>query len=352
MTRPEKFSVNPAVSRFLKWLSSVVALLLLLGVLGAFYLWSYYHTPAASEAEERIVSIAPGTSLGQIASELTEAGLLRHRLMFILYVQWLRPGPHLQAGEYVLRATMSPVQIAAILRQGKVRQYALTIPEGLTIWELAELVDAKGFGDRQVIRDLAHDATFIASLGLTASSLEGYLFPETYHLPRSTSEKTLLTLMVQTLRRHYTADIAARAERLGLSQHDVLTLASLVEKEAQIDEERPQISAVYHNRLQRRMLLQCDPTVIYALGEQFDGNIRKQDLSVDSPYNTYRYLGLPPGPIANAGRRSIEAAVAPADVDYLYFVATGEDGRHYFSKTLKEHNQAVRKYQLRKVSDR
>jgi UPF0755 protein len=344
--------VNPAVSRLLKWLCSVVGLLLVLGALGAFYLWSYYRTPAAAEAEDRIVSIAPGTSLSQIASELTEAGLLRHRLMFILYVQWLRPGPHLQAGEYVLRATMSPVQIAEILRQGKVRQYTLTIPEGLTIRELAALIGDQGFGDPHVIRELARDATFIASLGLTVPSLEGYLFPDTYHLPRHLHEQALLTLMVRTLQRHYTADIAAQAERLGLSQHSVLTLASLIEKEARVDEERSQISAVYHNRLERRMRLQCDPTVIYALGELFDGNIRKPDLSIDSPYNTYRYPGLPPGPIANAGRRSIEAAVAPADVDYLYFVATGEDGRHYFSKTFQEHSQAVRKYQLRQVSTR
>jgi UPF0755 protein len=329
-----------------------VLLLLVLGALGAFYLWSYYHTPAGLEAEDRIVSIAPGTSLGQIASELTAAGLLRHRLMFILYVQWLRPGAHLQAGEYVLRATMSPAQIAALLRQGKVRQHTFTIPEGLTIGELATLAGAQGFGDPQVIRELAHNATFIASLGLTAPSLEGYLFPDTYHVPRNISEPALLTLMVRTLQRHYTADIAARAERLGLSQHDVLTLGSLIEKEAQVDEERPQISAVYHNRLKRRMLLQCDPTVIYALGEQFDGNIRKRDLSIDSPYNTYRYAGLPPGPIANAGRRSIEAAVSPARVDYIYFVATGEDGRHYFSTTLREHNQAVRKYQLHNASRR
>jgi UPF0755 protein len=244
------------------------------------------------------------------------------------------------------------VQIAEILRQGKVRQHTLTIPEGLTIRELATLIGDKGFGDPQVNRKLARDATFIASLGLTASSLEGYLYPDTYHLPRSLDEQALLTLMVRTLQRHYTPDIEAQAERLGLSQHSVLTLASLIEKEARVDAERAQISAVYHNRLERRMLLQCDPTVIYALGEQFDGNIRKQDLSIDSPYNTYRYLGLPPGPIANAGRRSIEAAVAPADVDYLYFVATGEDGRHHISKTLHEHNQAVRTYQIRKATRR
>jgi UPF0755 protein len=151
--------------------------------------------------------------------------------------------------------------------------------------------------------------------------------------------------MVRALQEHYTQDIALQAQHLGLSQHEVLTLASLIEKEAQLDEERPLIAAVYHNRLRRGMRLQCDPTVIYALGERFDGNLRKADLDVDSPYNTYRYTGLPPGPIAAPGRRSIEAAVTPAAVDYLYFVATGYNGRHQFSSTLLEHNQAVTKYQ-------
>jgi UPF0755 protein len=156
----------------------------------------------------------------------------------------------------------------------------------------------------------------------------------------------VLKLMVRTLQANYTQEIAARGRQLGLDQHGVLTLASLIEKEAQVDAERPLIAAVYHNRLQRGMRLQCDPTVIYALGERFDGNLRKADLLLDSPYNTYRYTGLPPGPIANPGRRSIEAAVTPAPVDYVYFVAKGDNGTHQFSRTLREHNNAVRKYQL------
>lgn len=331
-----------------KRLAITLGVVLGLGALATVYLWLYYQTPAAPEGESRVVSIAPGASLRQIAAQLAEAGLIRHRSMFVLYVTWFKPGPHLQAGEYALRPTMSPAQIVSILRSGKVQHYALTIPEGSTARDIAALVGTKGLGDSQVILDLVYDAPFIASLGLSVPSLEGYLFPETYHLPRNMDERALLTLMVRTLHDNYSEDTAVRGRRLGLTQHEVLTLASLIEKEAQVDEERVLIAAVYHNRLRRGMRLQCDPTVIYALGERFDGNIRKKDLRIDSPYNTYRYAGLPPGPIASSGRRSIESAVAPASVDYLYFVATGQRGRHQFSTTLQEHNQAVSRYQLRR----
>ncbi len=343
--------MNGFIVRLLRRLGKLCIFVLALGALALFYLQMYFQTPAEVEAEEQIVTIAAGSSLRQIAASLAENGLIRHRTMLLAYVKWWRPGPHLQAGEYALRASMSPEQIVAILRQGKVRHYPLTIPEGLTVREIATLVTEQQFGDAQVIRELMSDAAFITSLNLDTPSLEGYLFPDTYHLPRSISEKALLTLMVNTLKKNYTPETAAQAERLGLTQHEVLTLASLIEKEAQVDEERPLISAVYHNRLQRGMRLQCDPTVIYALGEDFDGNIRKRDLQIDSPYNTYRYPGLPPGPIANAGRRSLEAAVNPAAVEYLYFVATGSNGTHTFSRTLKEHNRAVQRY-LRKLKSR
>ncbi len=340
--------MNGFIARLLKRLGKLCLLVVVLGALALFYLQIYFQTPATPDAEEQIVTIAAGSSLRQIADGLADHGLIRHRTMFVAYVKWWQPGPHLQAGEYALRASMSPTQIADILRQGKVRHYSLTIPEGLTVREVAAIVAEQQFGDAETIQALMSDQAFIASLNLETPSLEGYLFPDTYHLPRSISEKSLLTLMVDTLRKNYTNEIAARAEQLGFTQHQVLTLASLIEKEAQVDDERPLISAVYHNRLRKNMRLQCDPTVIYALGERFDGNIRKRDLKVDSPYNTYRYAGLPPGPIANAGRRSLEAAVNPAPVDYLYFVATGSKGQHKFSHTLPEHNRAVQQY-LRKM---
>jgi UPF0755 protein len=334
------------VRRFVTRSCRILATLLVFCGLVVLYLWLYYQTPAGRDSRTQTVYIPPGASLRQIATQLADANLIRHRLMFMLYVVWLAPGPHLQAGEYALRSTLSPVQIVDIMRRGKTVQHALTIPEGLTIRDIAALVEAKGLGNRRKFIELAHDASFIASLGLEVPSLEGYLFPDTYYVTRGMPERDLLRLMVRTLREHYRDDIALRGRQLGLNQHEVLTLASLIETEASVAAERPLIAAVYHNRLRRGMRLQCDPTVIYALGERFDGDLRKADLGIDSPYNTYRYPGLPPGPIANPGLRSIEAAVAPASVDYLYFVATGEHGSHKFSRTLREHNAAVRRYQL------
>jgi UPF0755 protein len=331
--------------RIVKRLVTILSRLCLLSALTIFYLWLYYNSPTASEGSTQLVNILPGMGLKAIATTLEQARVIRHRWMFILYVAVLHRGAYLQAGEYALRATMSPTQIVHVLRSGRVVHHALTIPEGLTVRDMATLVAVKGLGDRQVLLDLASDHAFIASLGLAVTSLEGYLFPNTYHVPRGIRERDLLRLMVHTLQENYPPEIAVQAQRLGLSQHEVLTLASLIEKEAQLEAERPLIAAVYHNRLQRGMRLQCDPTVIYALGERFDGNLRKADLDLDSPYNTYRYPGLPPGPIANPGRQAIDAAVAPAPVDYLYFVATG-NGAHQFSRTLPEHNQAVEKYQL------
>jgi UPF0755 protein len=317
-----------------------------LAALSPLYLWLYYHAPAGRTGEPQIVTIAPGAGVQQIAAQLAQAGVIRHRGMFLFYVTLTRAASRLQAGEYALRSTMSPAQIIDTLRYGRVVRHALTIPEGSTLRDIAGLTTTRGLGSRQDLLALAYDAWFIASLGFTAPSLEGYLFPDTYRVPRGITARALLTLMVRTLRDHYTTEIAARGRHLGLTQHEVLTLASLIEKEARVDEERALIAAVFHNRLRRGMRLECDATVIYALGERFDGNLRKEDLQVDSPYNTYRYAGLPPGPIANPGRRSLEAAVAPAPVDYLYFVATKQQGTHQFSTSLEEHNRAVRQYQL------
>ena len=336
----------PHARRFARQCLSILVFSITLGLLGLVGTWMLVHQPAASGAKEQVIQVNRGAGLGQIASQLHEAGLVRHPLPFVLYAKAKRMAPRLQAGEYVLSASMSPVEILDILYRGRVMHHALTVPEGATLRDIAALVAAKGMGSQQRVLELAHDAVLIESLGLTASSLEGYLFPETYHLTRDMDEADLLTLMVRTFDQNYPPDIAAKAEELGLSQHAVVTLASLIEKEAQLDSERELIAAVFHNRLRRGMRLQCDPTVIYALGEAFAGNLRKADLQFDSPYNTYRYAGLPPGPIANPGRRSISAAVEPAAVTYLYFVATKENGAHYFSKTLKEHNRAVRKYQL------
>ena len=336
----------PHARRFARQCLSILSLSAFLALLGLVGVWMLAHQPAAIEGREQVIRVSRGAGLQQIAGQLHNAGLIRHPLPFVLYAKGKGLAPRLQAGEYVLSANMSPAEILDTLYRGRVMHHALTIPEGATLRDIAALVVAKDMGSKQRVLELGSDAAFIASLGLAVPSLEGYLFPDTYHVTRDMDEGDLLALMARTFERNYAPEIVAKAEGLGLSRHAVVTLASLVEKEAQLDSERELIAAVFHNRLRRGMRLQCDSTVIYALGEAFEGNITKADLQIDSPYNTYRYAGLPPGPIANPGRRSIAAAVAPADVTYLYFVATRENGAHHFSNTLKEHNRAVRKYQL------
>ena len=325
---------------YLLFLSLVLALVVLAGT------WVFVHQPSASEAPELTVEVSRGAGLRRIAGQLYEAGVIRHPLPFVLFAKVRGMAPRLQAGEYVLSANMSPAEILDALYLGKVKHHILTVPEGATLRDIADLVESADLGSRESVLELGSSSAFIESLGLNVPTLEGYLFPDTYYLTRDMGVADLLTVMVGTLERNYPPEIAARAEKLEMSKHAVITLASLIEKEAQLDSERELISAVFHNRLRRGMRLQCDSTVIYALGEAFQGNLRKADLKVDSPYNTYRYGGLPPGPIANPGGRSIAAAVSPADAKFLYFVATRKDGAHHFSNTLKEHNRAVRKYQL------
>ena len=336
----------PRALRFVKKCLYLLFLSLVFGAVVIAGTWIFVHQPAAIEAPELIIQVSRGAGLRQIAGQLHEAGVIRHPLPFVLYAKARGMAPRLQAGEYVLSANISPAEILDVLYEGKVKHHILTVPEGATLRDIAVLVEGADLGSRESVIDLGSDAAFIESLGLSVPNLEGYLFPDTYYLTRDMGVADLLTVMVRTLDRNYPPEIAVKAAKLGLSKHAVVTLASLIEKEAQLDSERQLISAVFHNRLRRGMRLQCDSTVIYALGEAYQGNLRKADLKVDSPYNTYRYGDLPPGPIANPGKRSIAAAVSPADVKYLYFVATRQDGAHHFSKTLKEHNRAVRRYQL------
>ena len=292
--------------RALRWVRNCLYLLflsLLLALAGLVGTWILVNQPAAVEAPDQVIQVNRGTGLGRIAAQLHEAGVIRHPLPFVLFAKLKGMAPRLQAGEYVLSAAMSPADVLDALYLGKVRHQVLTVPEGATLRDIAVLAEGGGLGGRESVMALGSDPAFISSLGLDVPSLEGYLFPDTYHLTRDMDVADLLTVMAATLERNYPADIADRAAELGMSKHAVLTLASLIEKEAQLDAERELISAVFHNRMRRGMRLQCDSTVIYALGEDFTGNLRKADLRVDSPYNTYRYGGLPPGPIANPGER-------------------------------------------------
>ncbi len=237
---------------------------------------------------------------------------------------------------------MSPDAILDVLVRGEVVQHPLTIPEGFTVREIARAAERAGISSRAKLEALSRDPSILKVWNLQAASLEGYLFPETYHFPRQTTPEQVIKRMLQTFHKRFTPEIAAKARRNRLTIHQAVTLASIIEKETAIPGERALISAVYQNRLHRGMRLQADPTVLYALNRT-SGPLSREDLQVDSPYNTYRVKGLPPGPIANPGLDSLLAVLNPAPSDYLYFVARG-DGSHVFSKTLREHNQAVHQY--------
>ena len=242
--------------------------------------------------------------------------------------------------------------IAKIAR-GDVYLRPITFPEGLSIVEMARLFETRGFGAAAAFEAAAQNTRLVADLDPQARDLEGYLFPETYPLPRRTDANTLVRTMVSRFEQVFGADERAATAARGLSVREVVTLASLVEKETAKPEERPTVAAVYLNRLKIGMGLQCDPTVIYALQKagRYTGNLTRADMAFDSPYNTYKYAGLPPGPIAAPGRASIEAALRPADVDYLYFVSRN-DGSHVFSRTYAEHQAKVREFQVEYFNDK
>jgi UPF0755 protein len=283
-----------------------------------------------SEEGERFVYIEPGTGTLGIAKVLKKKGVIRHGFLFLLLASLRGSHGRLKPGEYEFSPRMSLLEVLKKLEEGRVVVHQAVIPEGFTVKEISRLLANMG---------LADEGRFLA----IASDLEGYLFPDTYYLTRGMSEEAIVQMMLNRFRQVFGPAGAERAKALGMSVREVVTLASLVEKEAKVSGERVLISAVFHNRLRYGMPLQSDPTVIYAL-PQFTGHLRRVDLSIPSPYNTYLHKGLPPGPIANPGRSSILAVLYPANVDYLYFVSRN-DGTHVFSRTLAEHERAVRRYQ-------
>jgi UPF0755 protein len=287
-------------------------------------------------------------SSSAIAGRLHDLGLVRHPLIFRALVARKGVDGRLRAGEYRIEGGLSLEQILDLLVRGDVVRYSVTFPEGKNLEEMAEIVARAGL-DPDGFLAAARDPSPMRDLDPVAPDLEGYLFPDTYDRPHGDDRsRALVARMVERFRQVMTPELA-RLEGTGLTLRELTTLASLVELETALPEERPRVAAVFHNRLRRRMLLQADPTVIYALrlAGRWDGNIRKKDLSMDSPYNTYRHPGLPPGPIAAPGREALLAALQPAEVEDLYFVSRN-DGSHKFSKTLAEHERAVDRYQRRR----
>ena len=331
-------------------LSLLIVVVLVAGGAAAFvfYMVNRIQQPYKGFPEpERFVEIPSGTGAAEIRRRLVEAGVVSDELAFRAALMWTGQSRALKAGEYRFDRPMSVVDVVEKLARGDVYGHPITFPEGLTIGEMADIVESHGFGKADEFIKAARDGSLVNDLDPAAKDLEGYLFPETYTLPRGTPVATLVSLMVERFRDTYTTLEAKRSGQADLSTRQIVTLASLVEKETGKAEERPLVAAVYRNRLDKNMAMQADPTVVYALVKAgtYDGNIRKRDLSFDSPYNTYKYAGLPPGPIASPGRAALEAALAPADVDYLYFVSRN-DGSHAFAETLAKHNANVQEYQV------
>lgn len=324
------------------------------GVLAAYLSFQWLLGPMAPATDfsrpfqPTIIDVPEGMTLRQLAARLEREQLIRNQLAFVLLGKLMAADRHIKTGEYAVHAGMRPSEMLAEFLNGRVVLYQVTIPEGYTIVELAQVFAQQGVVDPEALIGLAHDRDFIRSLSIEAPSLEGYLFPNTYKFARRTKPKEILKEMVAGLRNVFTPELRQRAQEIHMTPHQVLTLASVIEKETGSAQERELISAVFHNRLRRGIPLQSDPTVIYGL-DYFDGNIRKKDLDSKSPYNTYRVRGLPPGPIANPGLGSIMAALYPTPTKHLYFVSRN-DGTHQFSTTLAEHNRAVDKYQRHRVA--
>jgi UPF0755 protein len=299
------------------------------------------------QGAEQFVTIATGSGTRTIAQRLIAAGVIRNDATFRAALWRSGRSRSLQAGEFRFDRPMTPVEVIEKLARGDVYTRRITFPEGLNIREMARIYEQQGFGKAVAFAEAAGEAGAIRDIDSAATDLEGYLFPETYTVPRDTTAAKLVALMVARFRQLFTNEMQQAARALDLTPRQAVTLASLIEKETAQPSERPVVAAVYLNRLKIGMGMQADPTVIYALQRagRYDGNLRRDDLSFDSPYNTYRYPGLPPGPIASPGLASLQAAVAPADVDYLYFVSRN-DGSHVFARTLAEHNENVRQYQV------
>jgi UPF0755 protein len=303
----------------------------------------YAERPIAPTA---VITIPPGQPLKTTAAVLFKNEIITSPLKFDLVARLKGYDKRLKAGEYALSATMTPIQIMEKMVKGQVELYKLTVPEGLNIYQIADLVARAGFAENSAFIAAATNADLARKNSIPAETFEGYLFPETYYFPKKVSVETIISTMVKRFWKVFNTAWKERANQLGFSIHQIVTLASIIEKETGAPFERPLISSVFHNRLKRKMRLESDPTVIYGL-KDFDGNLKRADLETPTPYNTYKIMGLPVGPIANPGADSLKAALYPADTKFIYFVSK-KDRTHKFSTNLKDHNQAVRKYQLRR----
>ncbi len=302
--------------------------------------------PRATNPKPEFFEVKKGKGVRAIAKDLKDNGLIRKQWLFVLGYEFFYFPRSLKAGEYQVRPFQSNREILEEFIRGNVYLHPVTIAEGLTAREIAGVYLAAGFGTAPEFVKAFREPEAILQWDAQARNLEGYLFPETYRFPKGLSAEAIFETMISQFKAVFDESWRRQAEKLGISIRQVTTLASLIEKETSLPDEKRLVSAVLHNRLGRGMKLDCDPTIIYALKEKgpFEGRLRTKDLKLNNPYNTYLYPGLPPGPICNPGKESLQAALYPAPVDVLYFVSRN-DGSHVFSRTLREHQAAVRKYQ-------
>jgi UPF0755 protein len=326
----------------------LVGVLIILGLLAGFFMVLKYSDNFLAPEEtsrEVVVTIPSGSTNAQTADLLQKTGVIKSADAFMWAVRIrskLRKPVNIKAGEQILDPSLSVWENISLLEKGNFKFYPFTVPEGWNIQDIAKAIESSGLGRASDFLALCHDRSFIASLGLSANTLEGYLFPETYSFPRGTPLKSVIKTMTDQFKKVW-EKYDAIASTKGLSLNEVLTMASIVEKETGAVNERPMIASVFFNRLKKKMRLQTDPTVIYGLTD-FNGNLTRAHLETKHPYNTYVIDGLPPGPIANPGEEAIKAVLSPAPGKYLYFVSKN-DGTHHFSETLAEHNRMVNRYQ-------
>lgn len=329
-----------------KVLFAVVLLIFILPVFIFLDFVYYMHRPLGREEAKIDITIYPGQGFNKTLKLLESSNIIKQPDKFKIYARLKGFDKKLKAGEYSISTTLSPSEVLHMMVKGRVKLHKLTIPEGYNIHQIASIVEEAKMVSKEEYILTAIDRNFVHEMGIDADTFEGYLFPETYYFTKGVSAKQMISTMVYRFRSVFKEEWKIQAKNLDLSIHEIVTLASIIEKETGVPFERPVISSVFHNRLRRGMRLETDPTVIYGLRD-FDGNLTRKHLMTPSAYNTYLIYGLPPGPIANPGREAIEAALFPADTTYLYFVSK-RDHTHQFSTNLKDHNNAVRKYQLRR----
>jgi UPF0755 protein len=323
--------------------------LLLIPLFSYLSLLNYAASPLSESHVPHTIAIPKGTSFSRIVDVLDEAGLVKHRLLFYLVAFSQHAAGHIRAGEYELASSMTPLEIIKKMVRGEIKAYLITFPEDLTLKEFAARLASYKLADEKIFMRLATDQDFLTTLGIEGTSLEGFLYPDTYLLDRSMETTEIIRIMVAQFRKKVTPKMQNRARELGFTLSEFVTLASLIGKESGNKEEKPLIAAVFHNRLKKGMKLQSDPTAVYDLLTT-RGTVTKKDLQNNNIYNTYHISGLPPGPIANPGIDSLQAALYPETVNYLYFVSR-KDGTHQFSSNFTAHTEAISKYRNRKEKE-